>query len=335
MQRSWARTIIQRIGKWSLLTLSATLLFGFAAPYPPSANTALAAATAGTTKPITEKSFPIRGISIGATEKTVLQKLGEPNRKDPSEYGFTWYVYNKDYKQYAQIGVAAGRVVAVYSNAAGVKSDAGIAIGTTRKDAEAKLGKPLTTLKIGNTTWKLNDGKELGRYIVGAGIVTLFYDVHVKSTVTSMLVMDKKTATTAATAAKNAKLQSAYERELFDLANSVRVRMGLAPFKWDDTAAKAARLHSADMAARNFFDHENPDGKSPFDRMEKQGIAYRLAAENIAAGQDNAIFAHESWMNSAGHRKNLLSAVARLGAGVAFGGEYGIYYTQNFFTPLK
>ncbi|MFC5700772.1 CAP domain-containing protein [Cohnella faecalis] len=334
MQRSLSR-ITMRIGKWGLLTLAATFLLGFAAPYPTSTYKVLAAAADSTTKPLTEKLFPIRGITIGTTEKTLIQKLGEPNRKDPSEYGFTWFVYNKDYKQYAQIGVAAGRVVAAYSNAAGVKSNAGIAIGTTRKDAEAKLGKPLTTLKIGNTTWKLNDGKELGRYTVGTGIVTLFYDIHAKNTVTSMLVMDKKTATTATATVKNAKLQAAYERELFDLANSVRVRMELAPFKWDDTAAKTARLHSADMAARKFFDHENPDGKSPFDRMEKQGIAYRLAAENIAAGQDNAIFAHESWMNSAGHRKNLLSAIAKFGAGVAFGGEYGIYYTQNFFTPLK
>ncbi|MFM1655740.1 CAP domain-containing protein [Brevibacillus sp. B_LB10_24] len=77
----------------------------------------------------------------------------------------------------------------------------------------------------------------------------------------------------------------------------------------------------------------NPDRKSPFDRMKKDGIIYKQASENIAAGQTSAIFAHESWMNSAGHRKNILGDYSRLGVGMSFGGTYSTYYTQNFYQP--
>ena len=116
------------------------------------------------------------------------------------------------------------------------------------------------------------------------------------------------------------------------------MRNGLSPFTWNETAAKAARLHSADMGKRNYFDHTNPDGKTPIDRLKASGAGpYRLWGENIAAGQSNAIDAHYSWLNSPGHRKNMLhSGATTLGVGVARGistSDYDIYYTQNFFTP--
>ncbi|PZE19616.1 CAP domain-containing protein [Paenibacillus xerothermodurans] len=128
-------------------------------------------------------------------------------------------------------------------------------------------------------------------------------------------------------------LVSAYERQSFDLANAARAKLGMSPFAWDDRIAGTARKHSQDMAANDFFDHNNLQGASPFDRMKRDGIKIRAAAENIAAGQTSAIFAHHGWMNSEGHRKNLLSDIKRLGVGVAFGGSMSIYYTQNFYTP--
>lgn len=73
--------------------------------------------------------------------------------------------------------------------------------------------------------------------------------------------------------------------------------------------------------------HTNPDGESPFDRMTKHGLSYSSAAENIAAGYQNAIFAHEAWMNSEGHRENILSNIEAFGAGVAVSNDDSIYYT--------
>lgn len=68
--------------------------------------------------------------------------------------------------------------------------------------------------------------------------------------------------------------------------------------------------------------------------MTREGIGWRRYAENIAAGQTSAIMAHEAWMNSSGHRDNILrTGLDYMGAGVAFGGTYRIYYTQNFYKP--
>ncbi|MNZ83688.1 Cysteine-rich secretory protein family protein [compost metagenome] len=129
-----------------------------------------------------------------------------------------------------------------------------------------------------------------------------------------------------------------YELEVLDLTNTFRVSKGLQALTWNDQAAEAARLHSEDMAKRSFFDHTNPDGKSPGDRMAAQGLtSYRTWGENIAAGYTDAIDAHYGWVNSAGHRKNLLNSnYTWLGVGVKAAmneSEFGIYYTQNFYTP--
>lgn len=125
----------------------------------------------------------------------------------------------------------------------------------------------------------------------------------------------------------------AWEREVFDLTNKVRAENGLSALTWNDTLAKTARAHSEDMASRGFFDHTNPDGYDPFDRMRNAGILYYTAAENIAAGQAEPEDVMESWMNSPGHRANILNPDLReLGVGMARGGSYGIYWTQNFAT---
>jgi uncharacterized protein YkwD len=88
------------------------------------------------------------------------------------------------------------------------------------------------------------------------------------------------------------------------------------------------------MATRNYFDHATPEGKSPFDRMTAAGYVFRAAAENIAAGQRTPESVVQAWMNSAGHRANILNCSLReIGVGVANGGSFGIYWTQDFGTP--
>lgn len=103
---------------------------------------------------------------------------------------------------------------------------------------------------------------------------------------------------------------------------------------------QAARAHSQDMATRNFFDHTNPDGLSPTQRAQAAGYG-GTAGENIAAGYASVDAAHLAWMQSVGHRKNVLSLHANFdssfhydefGPGLALGagGAYNNYYTQNF-----
>lgn len=101
-----------------------------------------------------------------------------------------------------------------------------------------------------------------------------------------------------------------------------------------------SRAHSQDMALRDFFEHDNPDGDSPFDRMAAAGYQFRAAGENIAAGQRGPEEVMESWMNSPGHCKNIMSGdFTELGVGYFTkggpeqpGGRG--YWTQNFGRPL-
>jgi uncharacterized protein YkwD len=77
--------------------------------------------------------------------------------------------------------------------------------------------------------------------------------------------------------------------------------------------------------------HTGSDGSSPFDRMKRYGYNYRWAGENVAAGQSSPQDAMRSWMNSSGHRKNILNGKFRdIGVGYARGGRYGHYWTQTF-----
>ena len=122
------------------------------------------------------------------------------------------------------------------------------------------------------------------------------------------------------------------EEPEFDLVNQIREENGLEPFVYNETLAETARAHSQDMIDRDFFDHYNPDGKSPFDRMRDNGLSFSMAAENIAAGQRTPEEVVESWMNSEGHRANILGDCKELGVGLALGGHYGYYWTQCFAT---
>lgn len=100
----------------------------------------------------------------------------------------------------------------------------------------------------------------------------------------------------------------------------------------------AARLHSADMAEREFFNHLNPDGTSPAVRVINTGYSFQAVGENIAAGQITAEHVVESWMHSDGHCANIMRANYReLGVGYVTSdkGPYGIYWTQVFGTQLR
>jgi uncharacterized protein YkwD len=122
-----------------------------------------------------------------------------------------------------------------------------------------------------------------------------------------------------------------WAKQVLTLTNNERSKNGLKPLIWDDTLASLAEEHCEDMINRNFFAHDNPDGETPFDRMKKYGISYWSAGENIAAGQYSPEAVVESWMDSEGHKKNILNSdFTHLGVSVVKGGSYGIYWAQEF-----
>jgi uncharacterized protein YkwD len=123
------------------------------------------------------------------------------------------------------------------------------------------------------------------------------------------------------------------EDQVFVLVNQRRAEAGLAPYTRAPELDAAARRQSLDMATTGNFSHTGTDGSSPFDRIRAAGYAWTNAGENIAAGQDTAESVMTTWMNSAGHRANILHAdYKEIGISVVFqaGSEFGFYWTQTF-----
>ncbi|MEH7012120.1 CAP domain-containing protein [Neobacillus niacini] len=121
---------------------------------------------------------------------------------------------------------------------------------------------------------------------------------------------------------------SAYEQKVVDLTNQERAKNGLPALKVDLTLSKMAHEKSRDMSANGYFSHTSPTYGSPFDMMKKYGITYRYAGENIAMGQRTPEEVVKGWMNSEGHRKNILSPNFNyIGVGYV---SQGNYWTQEF-----
>ncbi|MFI1400983.1 CAP domain-containing protein [Streptomyces sp. NPDC020681] len=122
---------------------------------------------------------------------------------------------------------------------------------------------------------------------------------------------------------------SAAEAEVLGLVNKERAKIGCSPVTRDPGLAALAGDFSADMAQRGFFDHTDPDGDTPWDRADQVGLQ-GLGGENIARGQADAAAVMNSWMNSDGHRANILNCDYKtLGVGVHLGNG-GPWWTQDF-----
>jgi uncharacterized protein YkwD len=127
--------------------------------------------------------------------------------------------------------------------------------------------------------------------------------------------------------------QAKIEHSIRGCANRNRQAAGLPPLQASEVLAKAARLQARNMAREGFFDHVDPQGRGPEDRVaifDPEG-RYTFVGENIAAGYGSARAACVGWMHSAGHRANILDpGYTMIGGGFARGGSYGRYYVQVF-----
>ncbi len=100
---------------------------------------------------------------------------------------------------------------------------------------------------------------------------------------------------------------SAQEREVLNYTNAIRQQQGCGPLRLDTALVEAAGTHASDMVRRHYLDHTNPDGQGPADRMAAAGYRGSGWGENIAAGYDSAQKVVAAWMNSEGHRQNILN----------------------------
>ncbi|MBH1942525.1 hypothetical protein I5677_16655 [Mobilitalea sibirica] len=272
-----------------------------------------------TTVPIeTFNALKVRGVTITLGESTdsIKKKLGRPNRIDDTEYDFDYYIYNNDYKNLLFLAIQSDKVVGFYTDSIDFTYH-GVTYGSSldRVNSEFDKSFPLDEVLTHKTEEytikflldKIGSGEVVGIYLLSNSVKIDDYSEAVMRNVELMV---------------------------YDLTNSVRARNSVPIMSWSSSAAISSRKHSINMALNDFFDHINPHGKTPGERMKEEGIAYRSYGENIVAGYGTAILSTHGWYNSSGHRKNLLNADYRyLGVGFTYEPEstYKTYITQNFY----
>ena len=120
------------------------------------------------------------------------------------------------------------------------------------------------------------------------------------------------------------------EKEVFNLINEQRQKNGLSALKMDEEVQRVARIKAQDMVNNNYFSHTSPSYGSPFDMLKSFQVSYRTAGENIAGNSTNS-GAVNAWMNSSGHKANILnSSFNYTGIGVVSSPKYGKVYVQMF-----
>lgn len=123
---------------------------------------------------------------------------------------------------------------------------------------------------------------------------------------------------------------TAFEQEVIRLVNEIRAENGLKPLTYDWELARVARFKSQDMKDNRYFAHNSPVYGTPFQMIKNFGISFRTAGENIAYGYASPQAVVNGWMNSAGHRANILNAsFTRIGVGYVASGNY---WTQMFIS---
>ena len=121
--------------------------------------------------------------------------------------------------------------------------------------------------------------------------------------------------------------------EVLRIVNQERAKAGCSPLTANSQLANAAQAHSADMAANDYFSHTSRNGDQMADRVDAAGYRWRSLGENIAKGQQTPAAVMQAWMNSSGHRANILNCGFRnIGVGLAYDGNSPVW-TQNFGTP--
>lgn len=173
------------------------------------------------------------------------------------------------------------------------------------------------TVKRGDTMWKIATEYEIGISEIKAA------NTHIKN---PDLIYPGQILNIS-------KLQdniTSFEKEVVRLVNEIRADAGLGELIYDWELSRVARYKSEDMRDNGYFSHTSPTYGSPFTMMKNFGIRYRSAAENIAKGQRTPAAVVNAWMNSSGHRANIMNkSFTHIGVGFADGGNL---WTQMFIS---
>ncbi|WP_280769109.1 CAP domain-containing protein [Salipaludibacillus daqingensis] len=286
---------------------------------------------------------------IGLKRDDLIDVFGEPDRRDATPYGYEWYVYYSK-ENHKQFGVDKdNQVVSAYTNSENVflgefevRDHYDIVSSIYEFNQENTISKTLASY-----TFELKEEELVERPLAQTdeGVWAQFYFDKFTGELSSVRYLDENTLLVqrpyslsyngdlpekeSLEGEKIESWQYGQAKQILELTNGIRRKHDLSSLAWHDGAAQTAFLHSEEMYELNYFSHTSENEGELSDRLIKQDVSYRMAAENIAAKYVDGIAAVEGWLNSEGHRVNLLNDdLTHLGVGV-----YEDYYTQNFISP--
>ena len=295
---------------------------------------------------------PQSGLStfIGQNVSEVLDQYGEPIRKEPSSFGYDWWVYKTNAVTFFMVGVQNDIVTQVYI--AGDKLDATpFKIGQKRDEIYRMT---IIDFEVAANVddnifiFSMNEEDMQTRLLVKFDdIFAQLYIDEETSELQGVRFSDSKTLVihqpyemiyqgelvtpTPPSSFLQQDINVANAAQLDDLINITRVHHKLAPLEIDKSLKEAAKMHSEDMKVQNFLSHESPTYGDLKKRLEKHEIAFSDAHENLATAYFDAIEAIHGWLNSVEHRKVIMNEkYTVVGSGV-----YLNYYTQIFIEPSK
>ncbi len=176
------------------------------------------------------------------------------------------------------------------------------------------------TVKSGDTIWKIANRNQVGMSEIIAA------NPQIKNP--ALIYPGQKITIPTVTT-------TSQEDEVIRLVNVQRSKAGLQQLKSNWQLCRVARYKSADMANNGYFSHTSPTYGSPFKMMESFGLRFSAAGENIAYGQRTPAEVMNGWMNSPGHRSNILNGTyTEIGVGLAKNKNGVCYWTQQFMKPL-
>ncbi|MFV8827020.1 CAP domain-containing protein [Alkalihalobacterium sp. APHAB7] len=286
---------------------------------------------------------------IGESSSIIETQFGSPDRIDPTSYGYDWWIYNEDSDGYLQVGVEREQVVTIFAMDVGEVSKPFVSGKSYEQIAAAHPFSENVSVNNGSGSYRfdLTEGELLSRPLIqideGTWIQLYFDtftsrlssvrylsdDILLKQRPYSVTYRGELPLEKELSKEEWREIEVGAELQILDITNVIRIRHNLPMLTWATEVSKVAYGHSKDMSQNHYFSHTSPTYGELKDRLEREDVSFYFAGENIAAQYVDSIEAVEGWLNSEGHRVNLLNEeFTHLGVGV-----YERYYTQNFMTP--
>ncbi|MDF2556198.1 MAG: hypothetical protein K0R71_26 [Bacillales bacterium] len=294
---------------------------------------------------------PTSGLStwIGKTTSKLNETIGAPDRIDKTEYGYDWWIYNKDLTNYRMFAVSNEKIVSVIGAGANAEIEP-FHIGQNLQNVFPQ-GSFESTVVINwkNTIYRfeLSEGDFVNRPLIKLDDIyaQIYIDNFTKKVTAirflnkSTLVLEKPYELTytgvleevpAPTDEEWGAIQKGYEKEIVDFTNVIRNFYNLPILAEIPELSVVSRFHSQDMFDNKFFSHQSSDEKKLADRLNAAQIPFAKAGENIAAKYVDPVAAVEGWLNSTSHREALLDPeYSHIGVGIV-----RKLYTQNFIQQV-